>query len=73
MNWRIKLQARLNYQMRKTTTLETSEVKQRLEKIIEHLAKEIKVLEIEHNIASKTQNHSINMFDQVLRERMRPS
>ena len=57
---------------KKQDLLETAEVKRRLEKIIDHLAKEIKVLEIEHNIASKTQKHfDKHIREQVLRERMR--
>ena len=57
---------------KKQELLETAEVKRRLEKIIDHLAKEIKVLEIEHNIASKTQkSFDKHVREQVLRERMR--
>ncbi|MEI8232235.1 MAG: endopeptidase La [bacterium] len=51
--------------------LETLDLKARLYKINEHLAKELKVLEIEKNIASKTQEKfSKNMKETVLRERM---
>ena len=39
----------------KQDLLETTEIKKRLEMVIEHLTHELKVLEIERNIASKTQ------------------
>lgn len=51
--------------------LEILDLKSRLYKINEHLTKELKVLEIEKNIASKTQEKfSKNMKEAVLRERM---
>lgn len=51
--------------------LETLNLKTRLYKINDLLAKELKILEIEKNIASKTQEKfSKNMRESVLRERM---
>ena len=51
--------------------LETLDLQARLYKINDFLAKELKVLEIEKNIASKTQEKfSKNMKETVLRERM---
>jgi ATP-dependent Lon protease len=51
--------------------LATLDLKARLYKINDFLAKELKVLEIEKNIASKTQEKfSKNMKESVLRERM---
>lgn len=51
--------------------LEILDLKTRLYKINDYLAKELKVLEIEKNIASKTQEKfSKNMKEAVLRERM---
>lgn len=51
--------------------LETLDVQARLYKINDFLAKEIKILEIEKTIASKTQEKfSKNMKENVLRERM---
>jgi ATP-dependent Lon protease len=53
------------------TLLETLDLKARLYKINDLLAKELKVLEIEKSIASKTQEKfSKNMKENVLRERM---
>jgi len=51
--------------------LENLDLQERLYKINEHLTKELKVLEIEKSIASKTQEKfSKNMKEAVLRERM---
>ena len=56
----------------KQQLLEQINVRERLEKIGDYLAHEIKVLELEHNIASKTQKKfDKNMRETVLRERMR--
>jgi ATP-dependent Lon protease len=56
----------------KQQLLEQLNVRDRLEKIGDYLAHEIKVLELEHNIASKTQKKfDKNMRETVLRERMR--
>src|SRR3989344_979841 len=52
--------------------LATSSVKERLEKEISHLSRELKVLELEKKIASKTQEKfDKSMREQVLRERMK--
>lgn len=52
--------------------LEMTDVKSRIEQVISHLAKEIKVLEIERSIASKTQKKfDKSMRDTVLRERLK--
>ncbi len=52
--------------------LESNSVRDRLEKEVGHLAKEIKVLELEKKIASKTQEKfEKGMREQVLRERMK--
>ncbi len=52
--------------------LEISSVKERLEREIGYLAKEVKVLELERKIASKTQEKfEKSMREQVLRERMK--
>ncbi len=52
--------------------LEITSVKERLEKEIAYLAHEIKILEIEKKIASKTQEKfDKNVREQVLRERMK--
>ncbi|HAV15373.1 MAG TPA: endopeptidase La [Candidatus Pacebacteria bacterium] len=57
---------------KKQVLLETVDVKLRLQKIIDALAKEIKVLEIERNIASKTQKKfDKHMRETVLRERLK--
>ena len=56
----------------KQALLEIASVKERLEKIGDYLAHEIKILELEHNIASKTQKKfDKNMRETVLRERMK--
>jgi len=52
--------------MEKQTLLEETDVRKRLEKIVELLAKEIKVLELERKIASKTQER----FEKGAREIM---
>lgn len=55
----------------KQKLLETIDLKIRLEKVNDMLARELKVLEIERNIANKTQEKfSKNMRETVLRERM---
>lgn len=55
----------------KQKILEIVDLKLRLEKVNELLARELKVLEIERNIANKTQEKfSKNMRETVLRERM---
>jgi ATP-dependent Lon protease len=52
--------------------LEELDLKKRLEKEVEYVNKEIKVLEIEQNISSKTQKKfEKNMRDTFLREKMR--
>ncbi len=52
--------------------LEITSVKSRLEKEISHLSKEVKILELERKIASKTQEKfDKNVREQVLRERMK--
>ncbi|MBD3279506.1 MAG: endopeptidase La, partial [Candidatus Pacebacteria bacterium] len=52
--------------------LETLDVKKRLETVIEHLSHEIKVLEIEQDVASKTQKKfDKHMRKSVLRERLK--
>ncbi|MBI1871838.1 LON peptidase substrate-binding domain-containing protein, partial [Candidatus Collierbacteria bacterium] len=56
----------------KQNLLEEADLKKRLHKIGEYLAEEIKILQIERNIASKTQKKfDKNMKEAVLRERMR--
>ncbi len=56
----------------KQKLLETAEVKKRLEKTIEFLAKELKVLQIESSINFKTQKKfDKSMRENVLRERLR--
>jgi len=56
----------------KQELLEMPNVKQRLQKISDYLAHEVKVIEIERNIASKTQQKfDKNMRQAVLRERMK--
>lgn len=53
------------------TLLELTDLKKRLYQINDYLAKEIKILEIEKNIASKTQEKfSKSMREAVLRERL---
>lgn len=52
--------------------LETSSVRERLEKEANYLAKEVKILELERKIANKTQEKfDKNIREQVLRERMK--
>jgi len=52
--------------------LEESSLKKRLEKEVELINKEIKVLELEHNISNKTQKKfEKNMRDTFLREKMK--
>lgn len=56
----------------KQQLLEETNVKKRLEKIVDYLAHEVKVLEIEKKIVSKTQKKfSKSMRDSVLRERLK--
>jgi ATP-dependent Lon protease len=56
----------------KQKILETLNVKMRLQSVISHLAKEMKILEIEKDVASKTQQKfDKNMRENVLRERVR--
>ncbi len=56
----------------KQEILETLDVKARLQLVIKHLAKEMKVLEIEKDVASKTQQKfDKSMRENVLRERVR--
>jgi len=51
--------------------LELTDVNTRISKVIEHLARELKVLELEKSIATKTQaKFSKNMKEAVLRERL---
>ncbi|MEK7129682.1 MAG: endopeptidase La [Patescibacteria group bacterium] len=52
--------------------LELASVKERLEKEVGHLSRELKILELEKKIATKTQEKfDKNMREQVLRERMK--
>lgn len=56
----------------KQDILETLSIKTRFEKVIAHLAKEMKILEIEKDVASKTQQKfDKNMRENVLRERVK--
>lgn len=56
----------------KQQILETTQIKERLKLISEFISHEIKILEIERNIASKTQKKfDKNMRDTVLRERLK--
>ena len=56
----------------KQQILETVTVKDRIDKTIKHVTHEVKVLQIEKNIASKTQKKfDKSMRDAVLRERMK--
>lgn len=56
----------------KQKILETIDIKKRLKLVGEHLSHEIKILEIERNIASKTQKKfDKSMRDTVLRERLK--
>ena len=55
----------------KQRLLETLDVKSRLQSVITYLAKEMKILEIEKDVANKTQQKfDKNMRENVLRERM---
>lgn len=55
----------------KQSILEIIAVKERIKKVIFHLSKEVKVLEIEKDVASKTQEtFDKNMRESILRERM---
>lgn len=57
---------------KKQMILETIDLKSRIQNVIELLTHEVKVLEIEQNIANKTQKKfDKNMRDAVLRERMK--
>jgi len=57
---------------KKQQLLEMIDVKRRLEKVVDYLSKELKVLELERNIASKTQKKfDKHIREQVLRERLR--
>lgn len=52
--------------------LEETDLKKRLQKEVEHINKEIKVLELEHNISNKTQKKfEKNMRETFLREKMK--
>ncbi len=56
----------------KQKILELPSVKERLEAILQHLVKEVSVLEIEKNISTKTQKKfDQNMREAVLRERLK--
>ncbi|MFC1627170.1 endopeptidase La [Patescibacteria group bacterium] len=56
----------------KQSLLETREVKKRLQIISDHLSQELKILEIEKNIATKTQKKfDKSMRETVLRERIK--
>ena len=56
----------------KQLLLEETDVTKRLSKVIEHLAHEMKVMEIEKDVMSKTQERfDKHMRDNVLRERLR--
>ncbi|MBW7955984.1 endopeptidase La [Patescibacteria group bacterium] len=56
----------------KQKILETLNIKRRLKQVIDHLAKEMKVLEIEKDVASKTQQKfDKSMRENVLRERVK--
>lgn len=55
----------------KQNILEIIDVKERIQKVIFHLSKEVKVLEIEKDVANKTQEtFDKNMRESILRERM---
>jgi ATP-dependent Lon protease len=57
---------------KKQQILETTDVKKRIKKIIEHLTREMKVLEIEKDVVYKTQKKfDKSMREGVLRERLR--
>lgn len=56
----------------KQDLLQTLSVNDRLEKVLQHLSHEVKVMDLEHSIASKTQaKFERNMREQILRERKR--
>lgn len=56
----------------KQSILETINIQTRLEKVLQHLVHEVKVLELEKSISSKTHaKFEKNMREQVLRERKR--
>ncbi|KKU29297.1 MAG: Lon protease [Candidatus Amesbacteria bacterium GW2011_GWA2_47_11b] len=56
----------------KQELLETLSVNDRLEKVLQHLSHEVKVIDLERSIASKTQaKFERNMREQILRERKR--
>jgi ATP-dependent Lon protease len=56
----------------KQEVLETLDVKKRLKVVIDHLAKEMKILEIEKDVANKTQQKfDKSMRDSVLKERIK--
>ena len=56
----------------KQELLQTLSVNERLEKVLQHLSHEVKVMDLEHSIASKTQaKFERNMREQILRERKR--
>ena len=56
----------------KQTLLEELDVKERIKKVIEHLAHEMKVLEIEKDVVHKTQEtFDKNMRESILRERLK--
>lgn len=58
--------------LQKQQLLESTNVKLRLELVIDFLAKEVKVMEIEKDVVSKTQEKfDKNMRENVLRERLR--
>lgn len=57
---------------KKQKLLEMKDVKERLQKVLEYLEEEIKILEIERNITSKTQKKfDKHARESILRERMR--
>jgi ATP-dependent Lon protease len=57
---------------KKQLILETTNVKQRIRLVIEHLSKEVKILEIEQDVNTKTQEKfDEHMRESVLRERLR--
>src|SRR5690606_24186891 len=56
----------------KQLLLEATNVKKRLKKVIDHLNHEMRVIEIERDVMSKTQERfDKHMRDSVLRERLR--
>lgn len=56
----------------KQELLQTLSVNERLEKVLQHLSHEVKVMDLERSIASKTQaKFERNMREQILRERKR--